>query len=88
MLLGRENNLQLTTAFQRNDDLSALRQGMLTNILNPKVALFFLAFLPQFIDSSTPSKVAAFLTLGFTFVATGMVWCLILCGSPQSSVRD
>ncbi|MGH9805656.1 MAG: LysE family translocator [Terriglobia bacterium] len=57
---------------------SAFRRGVLTNVLNPKVALFFLAFLPQFIDSDSPTKLAAFVALGLTFVATGSVWCLIL----------
>jgi len=56
----------------------AYRRGVLTNVLNPKVALFFLAFLPQFIDSESPTKVLAFLGLGFTFVATGTAWCLFL----------
>jgi threonine/homoserine/homoserine lactone efflux protein len=56
----------------------AFRRGILTNVLNPKVALFFLALLPQFIDSGSPTKVGAFLVLGFTFVATGAVWCLFL----------
>jgi threonine/homoserine/homoserine lactone efflux protein len=56
----------------------AFRRGVLTNVLNPKVALFFLALLPQFIDSDSPTKVGAFLALGFTFVATGTAWCLLL----------
>ncbi len=56
----------------------AFRRGLLTNVLNPKVALFFLALLPQFIDSDSPTKVGAFLGLGLTFVATGTVWCLFL----------
>lgn len=56
----------------------AFWQGIVTNVLNPKVALFFLAFLPQFIDPESPVKIAAFLALGLTFVATGTVWCLIL----------
>lgn len=56
----------------------AFRRGVLTNVLNPKVALFFLALLPQFIDADSPTKIGAFLALGFTFVATGTVWCLIL----------
>jgi len=56
----------------------AFRRGVLTNVLNPKVALFFLALLPQFIDSDSPTKVGAFLALGLTFVATGTAWCLCL----------
>jgi threonine/homoserine/homoserine lactone efflux protein len=56
----------------------AFRRGIVTNVLNPKVALFFLALLPQFIDSDSPAKVAAFLVLGLTFVATGTLWCLFL----------
>jgi threonine/homoserine/homoserine lactone efflux protein len=53
-------------------------QGVLTNVLNPKVALFFLAFLPQFISPSSPSKTLAFLVLGATFIITGTIWCLVL----------
>lgn len=44
------------------------RQGLLTNVLNPKVALFFLAFLPQFIDADAPHKTLSFLALGGWFV--------------------
>jgi threonine/homoserine/homoserine lactone efflux protein len=51
-------------------------QGALTNILNPKVALFFLAFLPQFVEADSPHKAAAFLLLGLIFVFNGTLWCL------------
>jgi threonine/homoserine/homoserine lactone efflux protein len=51
-------------------------QGALTNVLNPKVAMFFLAFLPQFVDADTPNKPLAFLALGLIFVFNGTLWCL------------
>jgi threonine/homoserine/homoserine lactone efflux protein len=50
-------------------------QGALTNILNPKVALFFLAFLPQFVDAESPHKAAAFVLLGLIFICNGSLWC-------------
>jgi len=49
-------------------------QGFLTNVLNPKVALFFLAFVPQFIDAGSPAKVSAFLFLGVIFNLNGTLW--------------
>ncbi|NNG24709.1 LysE family translocator [Telluria aromaticivorans] len=52
-------------------------QGVLTNVLNPKVALFFLAFVPQFIDAASPTKTLAFIVLGCIFNVNGMLWC---CG--------
>lgn len=63
---------------------SAFLQGMLTNLLNPKVALFFLAFLPQFIDPTHGARPLAFLALGATFITTGLAWCLVLaCGAAR-----
>ncbi len=54
-------------------------QGMLTNVMNPKVALFFLAFLPQFIQTnsgiSTPTP---FILLGLTYTVIGGIWCIIM----------
>ena len=84
MLLDRKRQLNLPSNFRTRTSAAAFRQGILTNVLNPKVALFFLAFLPQFIDPASNMKVASFLALGFTFVTTGTIWCLILAWFASS----
>jgi threonine/homoserine/homoserine lactone efflux protein len=62
-------------------------QGFLTNALNPKVALFFLAFLPQFIDTSSPGKTAAFLLLGLIFNVNGTLWNIFVAWATVSFRR-
>ncbi|HEY8026308.1 MAG TPA: LysE family translocator [Burkholderiaceae bacterium] len=60
-------------------------QGFLTNVLNPKVALFFLAFVPQFIDPVSPHKALAFVFLGVVFNVNGMLWCNFLAWSAATA---
>jgi len=54
------------------------RDGLLTNALNPKIALFFLALLPQFIDGAAPDKTLAFLFLGAWFAVQGLAFLVAL----------
>jgi len=56
------------------------KQGIITNALNPKVAIFFLSFLPQFIDASSPFFKFQLFTLGVWFDLQGtLVLIIIAC---------
>jgi threonine/homoserine/homoserine lactone efflux protein len=76
MLLSRPRPMADMTAPGEAITLSRVFwQGALTNVLNPKVALFFLAFLPQFVAADSPHKTLAFLALGLIFICNGTLWC-------------
>lgn len=77
MLLSREQQRQ-PTATRGMGVAAAFRQGMLTNVLNPKVALFYLAFLPQFVSVQAAHPQLALLVLGLSFIGTGLTWAMVL----------
>jgi threonine/homoserine/homoserine lactone efflux protein len=94
LYIGVRTLLSRTTAVAGADARSpgdgrwpAFRQGIVTNLLNPKVALFFLALMPQFISGNSTSKVGAFLVLGLSFVTLGLAWCTTLAIGAASLRR-
>ncbi len=68
-------------------DWRVYRQGVVTNTLNPKVAIFFLAFLPQFVDPAAGRGPMPFLVLGAIFVVGGTLWCLGQAVCAASATR-
>jgi threonine/homoserine/homoserine lactone efflux protein len=71
-LFAREQAHQ-PAALQRQSPGRIFRQGVLVAILNPRTALFFFAFLPQFVDPSRGSVTLQLLTLGCLFVLMAIV---------------
>lgn len=59
-------------------------QGFAINVLNPKVALFFLAFLPQFADPSRGAFALQVLVLGLIFIGNGLWVCLLVARSAAA----
>jgi threonine/homoserine/homoserine lactone efflux protein len=62
-------------------------QGVVSNTLNPKVAIFFLAFLPQFVDPAAGRGPMPFLFLGALFVVGGTLWSLGQAVCAASATR-
>jgi threonine/homoserine/homoserine lactone efflux protein len=78
MLLGSGATVSTDSAPSLLTPRKVFLQGFLTNALNPKVALFFIAFVPQFIGADVQNVPLAFLLLGSIFNATGTAWNLFV----------
>ena len=72
---------ELKTDLVQISEVRAFRQAVLAEILNPKTALFFLAFLPQFVRPENGSVILQLMTLGILFVLLGFLSTLVFAVS-------
>lgn len=78
-LVKRKKNTALSLEHQQKDNNpSSYWSGLITNTLNPKVALLFLAFFPQFISPTQIENPFPFLILGLSYALMGTLWYLLL----------
>ncbi len=75
-LLGKTQTLDLQPTHTKRNDWRLYRQGVLCNLLNPKIALFFLAFLPQFTDAARGNLSLQMLFYGTVFASGGLIFIL------------
>lgn len=81
-----------TNEEQKKDSAkSSFTSGFVTNILNPKVALFFIAFFPQFISPTEIKNPVPFIILGVIYATMTTVWYLVLtsfAGSFSTKIKE
>ncbi|WP_195696420.1 LysE family translocator [Priestia megaterium] len=74
--LSKKNNTASPQKEEKSKETSAFRQGLVSNVLNPKVAVFFLTFLPQFIQSDQ-NVTLQLLLMGITYTILAITWFFV-----------
>ena len=79
--------LRMEAEGQPIEPMAIIRNGILLNILNPKLSIFFLAFLPQFVPAGAPRPIAAMLELALVFMGLTFL-VFLLYGAFAASIRN
>lgn len=91
-VMSKKGLIAETNEGQKKDSAkSSFRSGFVTNILNPKVALFFIAFFPQFISPTEIENPVPFIILGVIYATMTTVWYLVLtsfAGSFSTKIKE
>ena len=73
-----KSDFHLQRSFSTVSSRQLFWQGVLSNVLNPKIAIFFLAFLPQFVDKGSGQMTLQLIVLGLTFAFFGLCFLLVI----------
>ncbi|MGR9543688.1 LysE family translocator [Priestia megaterium] len=74
--LSKKSNIPSSEKEEQSKETSAFRQGLVSNVLNPKVAVFFLTFLPQFVQSDQ-NVTLQLLLMGITYTILAITWFFV-----------
>lgn len=91
VLISKENFDKNVVSLRPVSKWKLLKQGIVTNALNPKVALFFLSFLPQFIQEGSPFYKTQLFSLGLWFALQGTAVLIIislLLGKASNFIKN
>lgn len=73
-LISKDNPIQLAGLNAHKKNFTHFWQGLLTNLLNVKVILFFLSYFPQFVDPHSDQTHLGFIFLGMVYALLGFIW--------------
>lgn len=75
-VIKKDKDERALTLSNSEKGMSPFIKGILINVLNPKIAVFFISYLPQFVDDTSPAPIAQIFFLGILFSLLGTIVCV------------